>query len=77
VTEGDAVKAGQVVLELDHAVAEANLLKAKARATQSEHEFKRVEQLASQNGIPPREVDNARAAEQAAEDWRNGRLGKD
>ncbi len=61
VAEGDRVKSGQIVIELDHSVAEANLLKAKARASQTEREFKRIEQLAAQNGVPPREVDTIRA----------------
>jgi membrane fusion protein (multidrug efflux system) len=67
VTEGDRVKEGQVVLELEHVVAEANLMKVKAKASQSEREFKRVEELASQNGVPLREVDNARAIAQIAQ----------
>lgn len=67
VTEGDRVKAGQVLLELDHAVAEANLAKAKAKASQTGSEFRRVEQMAAQNGVPPREVDNIRALFQTAE----------
>ncbi|MGK5082575.1 efflux RND transporter periplasmic adaptor subunit [Bdellovibrionota bacterium FG-1] len=66
VTEGDRIKAGQVLLELDHSVAEANLMKAKAKASQAERELKRAEQLAEQNGIPPREVDNTRVAGQMA-----------
>ena len=60
------VKAGQVLLELDHQVPEANRLKAQARAQQSERELKRIEQLASQNGVPQRDVDNARAMAQTA-----------
>jgi membrane fusion protein (multidrug efflux system) len=67
VSEGDRVKAGQVLLELDHAMAEANLSKAKARASQSERDLRRIEQLAAQNGVAPREVDTARATAQTAQ----------
>jgi membrane fusion protein (multidrug efflux system) len=67
VTEGDRIKAGQVLLELDHSIAEAHLMKAKAKSSQAERELKRIEQLAAQNGIPPREVDNSRAAAQTAQ----------
>lgn len=62
VKEGDRVEKDQILLELDHGVSEANLLKAKARATLAEKELKRVQQLAAQNGVPPRDVDNAKAA---------------
>lgn len=67
VTEGDLIKAGQVLLELDHSVASANLLKAKTRAEQMQRELRRIDQLAAQNGIPPREVDTAKASHQTAE----------
>ena len=64
VTEGDRVKVGQVLLEMDHSVAEANLMKAKAKAFQTEHELQRIEQRASQNDIPLRDLDSIRAAAQ-------------
>ncbi len=67
VTEGDRVKSGQLLLELDHAVAKANLMKATVKATQSERELKRVEQIAAQHGVPPNQVDNLRALAQTAE----------
>lgn len=67
VSEGDRVKAGDVLVELDHSVAEATLSKAKARAVQADREFKRVEQLAAQKGVPPREVDTIRASTQTAD----------
>lgn len=66
VVEGDHVKAGQVLAELDHSIAEATLMKAKARGSQAERELKRIELLASQNGVPPRDVDNIRANSQSA-----------
>ncbi|MGE4233513.1 MAG: HlyD family secretion protein [Bacteriovoracia bacterium] len=66
VREGDHVKAGQVLLELEHTVFEANLTKAKANAFLAEKELKRIELLAAQNGVPPREVDKVRAVAQIA-----------
>jgi RND family efflux transporter MFP subunit len=67
VQEGSRVKKGDVLLELDHGQAEANLQKAKAKATQADKELKRIGQLAAQNGVPVRELDNARAAAQTAD----------
>lgn len=67
VTEGDRVTAGEILLELDHSVGEANLMKAKAKASQANRELKRIEQLAAQNGVPPNQVDTIRANAQSAE----------
>jgi RND family efflux transporter MFP subunit len=61
VKEGSRVKAGDVLVELDHSVAEANLRKARARAGQAGREGSRTEQLAAQHGVAAREVDSARA----------------
>lgn len=67
VSEGDRVRAGDILLELDHSVAEAHLAKATARASQADRELRRVEQLAAQKGVPPREVDTIRAVAQTAD----------
>jgi membrane fusion protein (multidrug efflux system) len=67
VQEGSRVKAGDILVELDHGVAEANLRKAKARAGQAGREGSRTEQLAAQHGVAAREVDSARANGSAAE----------
>jgi membrane fusion protein (multidrug efflux system) len=61
VKEGDQVQKDAVLVELDHRQVEANLSKAKARAKQAEVEMKRMQQLAAQNGVPPRDLDNATA----------------
>ena len=61
VQEGSRVQKGDVLVELDHSVAEANLQKAKAKAGQAGREGSRTEQLAAQHGVAAREVDNARA----------------
>lgn len=62
VQEGSRVKQGDVLVELDHSVAAANLQKAKAKAGQAGREGSRTEQLAAQHGVAAREVDNARAS---------------
>jgi RND family efflux transporter MFP subunit len=62
VQEGSRVKKGDILVELDHAVAEANLMKAKAKAGQAGREGSRTEQLAAQHGVAAREVDSARAS---------------
>jgi len=67
IKEGDRVKKDAVLLELDHGVAEANLLKAKAHATLAEQELSRNRQLASQHGIPQRDYDNTLASTQSAQ----------
>jgi membrane fusion protein (multidrug efflux system) len=67
VQEGSRVSKGDILVELDHGVAEANLRKAKARAGQAGREGSRTEQLAAQHGVAAREVDNARASGTVAE----------
>lgn len=62
VQEGSRVAKGDILVELDHKVAEANLQKAKAKAGQAGREGSRTEQLAAQHGVAAREVDNARAS---------------
>jgi RND family efflux transporter MFP subunit len=62
VAEGSRVKKGDILVELDHAVAEANLQKARAKAGQAGREGSRTEQLAAQHGVAAREVDSARAS---------------
>ena len=62
VQEGSRVAKGDILVELDHKVAEANLQKARAKAGQAGREGTRTEQLAAQHGIAAREVDNVRAS---------------
>jgi membrane fusion protein (multidrug efflux system) len=62
VTEGDFVKAGQVLVELDPEPAKAQLQKASARALEARNELKRAEALAAQRGISAHQLDQARAA---------------
>ena len=67
VQEGARVAKGDVLVELDHGVAQANLQKASAKASQAERESNRMEQLAAQHGVTPRDADNARANSQVAQ----------
>jgi multidrug resistance efflux pump len=62
VQEGSRVAKGDVLVELDHSVAEANLRKARAKAGQAGREGSRTEQLAAQHGVAARDVDSARAS---------------
>jgi membrane fusion protein (multidrug efflux system) len=67
VTEGDKVKIGDVLLELDHRTSEAQFQRAQARLQLAEKEFKRMEEMAAENGVAPRDLDTARANRQTAE----------
>lgn len=61
VQEGDFVKKGETLVELDHRIAEAQLQRAKARAVLTEHELKRISELVAQKGLPLKELDTAKA----------------
>jgi membrane fusion protein (multidrug efflux system) len=67
VTEGDRVKTGGVLVELDHRTAQAQLQRAQARLSLAQKEAKRMEEMAAENGISPRDLDSARANLQTAE----------
>jgi RND family efflux transporter MFP subunit len=61
VTEGDHVKKGDVLVELDHRIAEAELQRAKARAVLTDHELRRISELVAQRGLAPKDLDTAKA----------------
>lgn len=61
VSEGDRVKVGDVLIELDHRAAQAQFDKNKARLDLTTADLKRAEQLAAQNGLPPRELDRVKS----------------
>jgi membrane fusion protein, multidrug efflux system len=61
VTEGDKVKAGDVLIELDHGTAQANFNKTKAKLDLATTDLKRAEQLSAQHGLPPRELDRVKS----------------
>lgn len=60
VEEGDQVKAGQIVAEIDHRVPEAQLSKAKANFQLAKLELDRARSLASNNVSALRDLDRAR-----------------
>ena len=60
VEEGDLVKAGQVVAEIDHRVPDAQLSKAKANFQLAKLELNRARSLASNNVSALRDLDRAR-----------------
>lgn len=59
VKEGDKVTAGQVLAELDHATAEANLAKVRAAANFAAMDLKRTRAIASQQGLSQQSVDKS------------------
>lgn len=60
-TEGDRVKKDQVLVELDHTLAQANFDKAKAHAELSQRDYERMSQLYSSSSIPKKDYDVAKA----------------
>ncbi len=58
--EGDAVKEGQVIAEIDHRVPEANYQKAKAKFELANAELKRLKGLYGKNFASKRDLDNAK-----------------
>lgn len=65
--EGARVAVGQVLVELDHRTSEAQLQRARARLVLAEKELRRMEQMAAENGVAPRDLDSARANQQTME----------
>lgn len=61
VEEGTRVKAGDVLVELDHRVPQAKYDRAKAKADFAEKEFQRMQQLFKQGSVTPQNLDNARS----------------
>ena len=60
VEEGDAVKQGQVIVEIDHRIAEANNQKAQAKFELANAELKRLKGLYGKNFTSKRDLDNAK-----------------
>lgn len=61
VSEGSWVKKGDIVAELDHKTAEAQLLRAKARYNLAGSELHRTQLLYKQGNVPSREMEKALA----------------
>jgi RND family efflux transporter MFP subunit len=66
VHEGDRVKKGDTLAELDHRIAQAQLQRAKAKADLTEHELLRVKSLVIQKGLPQKDLDVAEANAETA-----------
>lgn len=78
VTEGDVVRQGQTLVELDPSKAQAELERASARALLAAKEFKRGEELVAEQGISDRQLDMDRAgAAEADAEWRLAQLALD
>lgn len=72
-TEGDYVRAGQLLFEIDARQtqaqlqqAQANLAQAESNLSKADRDVARYEPLAAQKAISQQELDNARSAQQAA-----------
>jgi membrane fusion protein, multidrug efflux system len=67
IAEGEAVKAGQTLAEIDHRVPEAQYRRAKARFELAQIELERARGLVGSKFSPARELDNARTNYDIAE----------
>jgi membrane fusion protein (multidrug efflux system) len=61
VEEGTRVKAGDVLVEIDHRIPQANYDRAKAKWDLAKRELSRMERLTSQGSATPQALDQARA----------------
>jgi len=67
VSEGTRVKKGDVLLELDHRIVNAQLKRAQAKAVLGQRELKRVSELVAERGLAQKELDTAKANADTAE----------
>lgn len=67
VEEGSRVKAGDVLVEIDHRIPQANYDRAKAKADLANRELSRMQRLTSEGSATPQSLDQARAAAATAE----------
>lgn len=65
--EGEAVRAGQPLFQIDRSTYEIAMAEAQARANQASRELKRLEELVDQNAISRREFDNMVSANEIAQ----------
>lgn len=61
VEEGSIVKKGDILVELDHRISQAQVDRAQSKVDLSRKELHRLEGLVSQNSAPQRDLDNARS----------------
>lgn len=67
VDAGSPVRKGQVLLELDHSQAQAQLDQAQAKAALALQDWGRAKRLEAQNAVPKSDLDRAQAANQEAQ----------
>lgn len=67
VAEGSRVKKGDVMVEIDHRIPQANYDKAKAKADLATRDYNRMQRLASEGSATPQQLDQARAASATAD----------
>ncbi|MBX3022931.1 MAG: HlyD family secretion protein [Bdellovibrionales bacterium] len=67
VKEGDQVKKGQVLAELDHRTTAAQLKRAQAKAELAARDYKRIGELVSQRGLAAKDLDLAKASAESAD----------
>jgi len=61
VEEGSIVKKGDVLVELDHRISQAQVDRAQSKVDLSRKELNRLQNLVAQNSAPQRDLDNARS----------------
>lgn len=66
VTEGTKVKAGDILVEIDHRISQANFDRAKSKFDLAERELARMERLTKEGSATPQSLDQARATAAAA-----------
>jgi membrane fusion protein (multidrug efflux system) len=66
VEEGSRVKAGDVLVEIDHRIPQANFDRARARAVLAERELGRLQKLTQQGSATPQALDQAKANDATA-----------
>jgi len=67
VEEGTRVKSGDVMVEIDHRIPQANFDKAKAKADLATRDYNRMQRLATEGSATPQQLDQARAASATAD----------
>jgi multidrug resistance efflux pump len=67
ITEGTRVKIGDVLVEIDHRIPQANFDKAKSKAELAQREQERMEKLSREGSVTPQARDLARSNAAAAE----------
>lgn len=67
VTEGVRVKKGDVLVELNHQIPDAQLQRAKAKALLAERDLHRISELVAQRGLAPKDLDLAKANSDSAQ----------